>query len=243
MTQNNKKESKDIEPLYISYSQIKARGWTDSMIKKLLGEHDTEKDNPYYRSGSPMKMYLFDRVFYAEKTEEFAILKEKSKKRVLAGKNAAEKKRQELRDYINNLNISIPVYPYSELISLACDSYNDFNRQKANMKGDFFINYVNENSDESFLARICKNYLRHRCTNYERELDEMFGKIGRQEGHDLIQKKINDLIDKQYPDIAKHNVNLRNNSELINSQVESYSEEKDWFDKKVDEYIKVKGLK
>ena len=70
-----------------------------------------------------MKLYLEERVLKTEETEEFKVLKEKSKTRSEAGKKAQDKKRQDLFKYIRNLNIHIPEYDYKHLVELACDSY------------------------------------------------------------------------------------------------------------------------
>ena len=198
--------SNKTELRYLCISQIKMRGWTDSIIKKLLGPHDLEKENPIYKYAKPMKLYLEERVLKTEETEEFKVLKEKSKTRSEAGKKVQDKKRQDFFNYIRNLNIHIPEYDYEHLVELACDSYNDFQKFKAWRRGDYysFDEPATSQSDEKFIARICMNYLRHNCTRYDKELEKMFGKTGRAEGHDIIQNRINQEICRIYPEIKKH---------------------------------------
>src|SRR6266487_4538805 len=46
------------KPEYLSQSRIKSEfGLTDTQIRSL-GEPDTTRPNPHYRSGPPMKLYL-----------------------------------------------------------------------------------------------------------------------------------------------------------------------------------------
>ena len=45
-------------PFYLTKSQLKDRGWTDSLIRKFLSEADKTRTNPHYRSGPPMRLYV-----------------------------------------------------------------------------------------------------------------------------------------------------------------------------------------
>ena len=38
-------------------TQLKARGWTDALIRDLLGAPDQTRINPHHRSGPPMRLY------------------------------------------------------------------------------------------------------------------------------------------------------------------------------------------
>lgn len=56
---------------YLNLSQLKERGWTDSKIKEWLKEPDEYAKNPMYRSASPTKLYLIERVIKQEQNEIF----------------------------------------------------------------------------------------------------------------------------------------------------------------------------
>ncbi len=82
---------------------LKQRGWTESMIKKFLGDADAEKDNPMYKSASPMKLYAMARVLDAESEESFIAQKLKAESRSKTMKNVADLKKQELLEQIDHM--------------------------------------------------------------------------------------------------------------------------------------------
>jgi len=61
--------------------------------------------------------------------------------------------------------IILPEYSQNELIDLACKHYNERTPELAP---------ATPGSHRSFLKRICVNYLRHQCTNYDRGLSDIF---------------------------------------------------------------------
>ena len=65
----------------LSVPGIKARGWTDAMIRNLLGEPDYTVTNPRYSTSHPMKIYSAVRVHAAEQTEAFAVASSRSARR------------------------------------------------------------------------------------------------------------------------------------------------------------------
>lgn len=46
----------------VMLSQLKERGWTDTLVRDLLGAPDQTRTNPYHRSGPPMRLYNISRV-------------------------------------------------------------------------------------------------------------------------------------------------------------------------------------
>lgn len=56
----------------VSVAGLKARGWTDGLIRTFLGEPDRLARNPHYSSaGAPMRLYLLQRVEDAERIPAF----------------------------------------------------------------------------------------------------------------------------------------------------------------------------
>ena len=51
---------------------LKERGWTEAMIRDLLGKPDALRDNPYYKSADPMRLWRLQRVEAIEATPGFA---------------------------------------------------------------------------------------------------------------------------------------------------------------------------
>ena len=40
-------------PKMLTLTDLKARGWTDALVKQFLGEPDATRPNPHYRKAAP----------------------------------------------------------------------------------------------------------------------------------------------------------------------------------------------
>lgn len=56
---------------YIATPELKRRGWTRSMIERLLGEPDSTAPNPGGRNAPRVRLWLITKVEQLESTEEF----------------------------------------------------------------------------------------------------------------------------------------------------------------------------
>jgi hypothetical protein len=186
---------------YWSKSQLKKKGWTERKIKGWLREPDKLVKNPFYSSAPPMQLYSASRVKRQEKNKRFKewLGKSKTKRKKLSKKlkEVNERKRQELIDYINTLEIKIPKMPLKKLREEAVEHYNWLWQVERGR----YDKFATVNDDEKFLNRICVNYLRHEHRHYESEIAKMFGKVGKDEGYLLLKKKINEEIFKVYPEL------------------------------------------
>jgi len=174
-------------------SALKERGWTDSLIKKFLGEPDEKRENPHYRSAAPMRMYNPDRVQSVEATDDFLEAYAKAIARSKTGKIIAERKATELVEKAKLLTIAVTRLPIDQLRQEAIKSYND---------SHWYSACATEDSNLSFLARIMVNYIRHSLTEYDRNLEELAGKIGVQEAIDVIRRRIYTEITETYPEFT-----------------------------------------
>ncbi len=183
----------------ITKSGLKSeRGWTDKLIKEFLPAPDLTKPNPNYKSGPPMLLFAIDRIEKIEETDEFKALQEGTVKRKEAAKKAVETKLQQLREWLNAVQIYVPVLDKTKLIEQSCDHYNDMQEwREANGRSTCGMK-ATADSDQKFLERICVNYLRHCLTKYEKHLDEMSGKVGFGEGYEEIRLKIFSKISENY---------------------------------------------
>ena len=50
----------------LTASQLKERGWTEGLIRSVLGAPDKRRKNPNYRSAAPLRLYFLGRVLDAE---------------------------------------------------------------------------------------------------------------------------------------------------------------------------------
>ena len=72
---------------------LKERGWTEAMIRDLLGKPDTLRDNPHYKSAAPMRLWRLQHVEAVEATPEFAQRKARANGQRAAATKAAQTKK------------------------------------------------------------------------------------------------------------------------------------------------------
>jgi len=186
--------------LYYNLKQLKEKGWTQSKITSWLGEPDEIIKNPMYKRAAPSKLYLTYRVHEIEASDEFKEWLEKTRERrnklSKSLKDVNTRKREELIKYIDSLEIEIEKMELDKLRELAVIHYNNLWASRGRDEKTVSIN-----DDITFLNRICVNMLRHSFTDYEREIERMFGKVGKAEGYKLLKEKINNKIFEVYPDL------------------------------------------
>ena len=166
---------------------IRERRWTESLVKRFLGNPDATRPNPNYRSAAPMKLYQLGRVFEAESTDEFHEALTRANKRRRSALAVAQAKREELIDWAYSLpEPKLPGLSKENLSALAVDHYNDL----WNWKRGNFDKSASVADDRDFLNRISVNYIRHELTDYEGRILEMRGKIGKNEALQTVRTKI-----------------------------------------------------
>ena len=72
---------------------LKERGWTEAMIRDLLGKPDTLRDNPHYKSAAPMRLWRLQHVEAVEATPEFAQRKARADGQRAAAAKAVQTKK------------------------------------------------------------------------------------------------------------------------------------------------------
>lgn len=173
--------------------ELRGRGWTDGLIRQFLPKADVTRVNPHHRCGPPICLYDRARVESIEKTPEFQAAKQRADRRSAVAREAAERKREETLDGIEELEITIPRLSEEELIRCSCEHFN------SRTKGDLL---ATPDSDRVFLARICVNYLRHGETEYDQWLDTLWGRVGKNEALDALKYRIFAAIAETYPWLA-----------------------------------------
>lgn len=187
---------------HITPTGLKARGWSEAMIKQYLGEPDELKPNPYYKSAAPMRLYSLKRVEKVEKSKKFIEAKAAADRRKESAAKGVATKVEKAIQYANTVKIKVPVVNYDTLVKHACRHYNDWHECDRNgMTNLDFIPADPKHSDPEFLHRITINYLRHECTSYDDELEKLFGKTGVHEAHQILQRRINKEIRATYPQL------------------------------------------
>ena len=171
---------------FICTSELKKRGWTDGLIKKFLPKPDETKTNPIVKCAAPMKLYKIKRVERIEKSEKFIKGIDSISKRKIAAQKAVETKTAKTIEWANSIKIDVPSISKDKLLRNAIYHYEQYH--------DTCIGSI----DEDFANRISTNYIRHKCTNYERVLDLLDGMVGRDKAYEIIKSRVNQVIKEQH---------------------------------------------
>ena len=187
---------------YFKKTQLKDRGWTESLIKCLLGEPDKILKNRTYGGSAMLKYYQKERVLTAEQTQtykDYQIRTCSMRKKISETQlRAHEERRKKLFNFIDQLDISIPVMEWDILVEQACDHYNDYWSNKAHF---CFEKHADCDSDPAFIQRIVMNMIRHQNEHYEPIIEQMFGMTGKQEGYELLRSRIEWLAREKYHEL------------------------------------------
>jgi hypothetical protein len=186
-------------PEYCSKSGLRYRGWTEKAIGLFLGLPDKKAQNPHYRSGPEVNLFLLSRVVEAENSESYKkFLVENASKRDSA-KRAVETKKVKLFEYVENCKIKVFVRSLEKVVKEAIEAYN-WHKFEVSQHHGYDYEPATEKSSKEFLDRITVNYLRHNLSQYDDKLVELFGKVGTEEAYKILNKRIYAEIAKAYPD-------------------------------------------
>ena len=186
---------------HFSKSGLKNRDWTDKAINLFLKIPDKEVENPFYKSASPMKLYLIKRVKKIEKSTKFQNFKKNNKIRREGAKKSIKTKTSKLLETISKWKIRL--HRMKNVLKLAIKSYNEFKRN-----GEYNDKYIEfelatKKSDKDFLDRITVNYIRHSLSKYDNKIESLFGKVGRTKAYNIINLMIYKKIKEVYPEYIK----------------------------------------
>jgi len=74
----------------IGAAGLREHGWTEAMIRDLLGDPDLQVDSPHYKSAAPMRLWRLQRVEVIEASPEFARRRERAARQCAAASRSAE---------------------------------------------------------------------------------------------------------------------------------------------------------
>lgn len=201
-TPKPKQPPKHVERL--TTTALKARGWTDSLIKRFLTEPDATAVNPHYKSGPPMRLYLLTRVQAVESSAEYQEASAKNAGLRSGARKAVESKLDRMRQHLEAVEPpQLPTLTDVELQAEAIDHYNDRQAERSWLRGGMGeFRPADDSSDPAFLARITVNFVRHQLSRYEAELDAVAGKTGAVMARPKIRSLILKAIADAYPWLA-----------------------------------------
>jgi hypothetical protein len=184
---------------FLTLTQVKRRGWTDTAIKTFLAEPDEYRLNPKYASAALMRLYLLSRVEQAESTPEFKDWMERSAARRAGAKKAVRTKAALTDAMIDRAidGIQVPVIPTRELVEKAIHSWQSIRL----LRGLDAIASLRSSPD--FLERISLNYIRHELTRaYDRACSDLHGRVGGDFAYDGLRMGVDDAIHDAYPTLG-----------------------------------------
>ena len=178
----------------LTKTEVKERGWTEAMIRDYLGESDDTYEMRGYRR-TTVKLFLKARVMKAEKSSDFGARMAQRIVRGEAGKRAAARREEVLLKEVSEMPISIEFD--GDMKSLewkAIAAYRAHREAIAWDRGDYYDGSVPDDPQ-----RLMVNYLRHECTDYDLEVFNLFGQVGREKAYRLLKDRMLKEIATQFP--------------------------------------------
>ncbi|MFD7322633.1 hypothetical protein ACFV9D_16320 [Streptomyces sp. NPDC059875] len=176
---------------YVTLAGLRARGWTDAMVRDLLGAPDVQGRDPRRWSIAPVRLYRVARVEAVERTPEFTRCAADSGRRSSAAEAGAEARRQAVLAAIRAEPIEVPRLPAAELERRAV--------RHRHLLGARSPGGVAAGA----LVRWQVNYLWHALSRYETLLDGLYGATGRTEAERLLRRRLYEAIAAAYPHLAQ----------------------------------------
>jgi restriction system protein len=176
--------------------QLKKRGWSKGLREALLGPPDQTAPNPVFRSKAPVKLWDQSRVEKAEKHPKFIAHQHRRDGYSSSAKAVAERKRQELLDKVDAIDIDVRRWPLEKLYRAAILEWEQMGMER----GDY--ERYGADADESTKNRWAVNYIRHNLGYSTQDVVLYRGQTGINEAKATLERKMYDAIAEAYPALA-----------------------------------------
>lgn len=184
--------AKKKEELYTKTRIKREFGWTDKCIRYLPQPNGKVRSWYGVFPGWTKDLILETQ----QKPEVQKILEDKKKHqkaRQIGAEKALETKRKKTVQDIEKINVSVwGGYKRQELVKMAIDSHKEFLRNRHRPDDNFTVG-----------DREIVNFIRHELTSYDYDLGELYQRVGRSTGYDIITEKVYEAIEKAYPEYSK----------------------------------------
>ena len=146
-----------------SRPDLKARGWTDKLIRTFLLTVDDTRPNPFSKKAGEMSFWLRARVEDIETSPEWCLARGRAESRQISATQAIHTKTQKAVVVAKKLleGLKIERLPMKQVSRQAFEFYS----------GRY------EDFDGLSDKAMC-SYIRHNLTNYDEILDSLKGKVG-----------------------------------------------------------------
>lgn len=194
---------------YWSKSTLLDRGWTEKTINELLPPPKLV-DNPHYKCAGYMKLWEQKVVKQKERTKKFKESAEKKAKRRESSLKAVATKTEKTLSLLPTLSLEV------ERVDL-----KDLKKWTLNAKWNWYM-YTGQDwradsvdfADEETVLRWEINFIRHNLSNYDNELDKLYGKVGKTVVYSQYRNQLMSKIFEVYPELkAKIDELEQNNTE------------------------------
>ncbi|MFJ9700593.1 hypothetical protein [Streptomyces fradiae] len=177
---------------FVSLEGLRSRGWTDRMVRDLLGWPDVQGRSLRGAAGPPVRLYLLARVEAVERAPEFRVCGAAGGcAGSAAARVAAEGRRRAVLAALRAEPIRVPMLPPAELERRALR----YRREVGGAGAD-------DGAAED-LVRWQVGYLRQSLRSYDALLDGLFGGAGRAEAERLLRQRVLAAIAQAYPRLAE----------------------------------------
>ena len=182
----------------------KLRGWSERLIRELLGEPDELKRNPMSSSrragvGSayaPMKLYTAERVHAAEQDARYIAYQARRQKQSTASKATADRKAAELESWASSVPIVVQRLSLNTVHKRSLESREAWEASRGRFGFD------GASVDDTTRERWAVNFVRHELTTYDDSLLQAYGKVGVDSAAAIIRDRVLSEIARVYPELA-----------------------------------------
>lgn len=169
----------------VTRDKIISAGITKTLLQKIYLDPEVVKT----RFGDTYYIYDISKLIPLLDSEFFHTEYEKSLKRKVKMLESCEKRRQQNISLVENIEIEIRKISLKQLKRLAIESWQNWNED------------VWDDSSEEHTKRIMRNYVRHNLVDYDSVLEFFPGRLGRQEMYFTYRTKIDEEIERIYPEL------------------------------------------
>lgn len=172
-------------------SELAARGWTATMVSRLLGDADHPTVRGRRNKIKTAARWDLGRVRRAEAGPEFGVLAGKAAVRSAAAKASAATRSVPVLEWARSVEIVPPVRrPIDEIRAAGVRHWEVREARRGRER------------DRPGLDRLACNLLRHEMTDYDALLDAKFGSLGVTEGRWIVRRRVYQAIASVYPELA-----------------------------------------
>lgn len=212
MAENKKK----IE--YWTKSTLLDRGWTEKTISELLPPPKLV-DNPYYKCAGYMKLWEQKTVKQKEKTKKFKVSAEKKAKRRESALKAVATKAEKTMSLLPTFSLEVERVSLEELRKMTLNAkWNWYMYTEQDWKADSV-----DFADEETVLRWELNFIRHNLSNYDNELDKLYGKVGKDVVYSKYKNQLMDKIFEVYPELKAKIDEIEKRNSILEQKEERIS--------------------